>query len=148
MTLLDLIRLGLVQTNVAAEKYADHLVDCWHRDLISGTLRDVLGLSHREYQAWTTGGVSLLTIARWKTEGSPPLDPKQPWFRISGRPGEEVVGYLDDQKNSKRRPTVNRSKHTSSKFGAAERDRNRKRDTRRSERATGNSPLRRRKNIT
>jgi hypothetical protein len=65
MTLLDFIKLGLVKSHAAAERMSADLVDRWHADLIPGELQDVLGLSSREYQAWTTGGVSLLTIACW-----------------------------------------------------------------------------------
>jgi hypothetical protein len=55
MTLVDLITLGLIRTDSQAEKFAEQLVDCWHRDLVPGKLPDVLGLTHREYQAWNNG---------------------------------------------------------------------------------------------
>jgi hypothetical protein len=96
MTFVDWIKLGLVRTDAQAEKFAADLVDRWHEHAIPGELHDVLGLTPREYQAWTTGGVSLLTIARWQQTSHPPLDPSKPWFKVSGRPGQEVVGYLDD----------------------------------------------------
>lgn len=101
MTLIDLIKLGLIVTDAQAEKFAENLVDRWHEDQISGELNDVLGLTPREYQAWTTGGVSLLTIAHWQQTSHPPLDSSKPWFKLSGRPGREVVGYLDDKVNNK-----------------------------------------------
>jgi hypothetical protein len=97
MTLLDLIKLGLLDTDAKAEKFAADLIDRWHDDRIPGELHDVLGLIPREYQAWTTGGVSLLTIARWQTS-NPPLDGGRPWFKLSGRPGRETVGYLKDKR--------------------------------------------------
>ncbi len=96
MTALDMIKLGILQTHEAAEEFAEALVDKWHEDLIPGDLHDVLGLTPREYQAWTTGGVSLLTIARWHKTSHPPLDPSKPWFRTAGKPGVETVGYLSD----------------------------------------------------
>jgi hypothetical protein len=40
--------------------------------------------------------MSLLTIARWKQTGAPALDTRKPWFKVSGKPGQEKVGYLDD----------------------------------------------------
>ena len=99
MTLLDLIKLGLVTTDAQAEKFAADLVDRWHEDLIRGELRhDVLGLTRREYQAWATGGISLLTIAHWQQTCYPPLDASKAWFKLSGKPGREVVGYLEDRK--------------------------------------------------
>jgi hypothetical protein len=97
MTLVDLIKLGIVQGHARAEKLAEDLVDRWHEDRIPGELHDVLGLTPREYQAWTTGGVSLLTIARWQQTSHPALDLARPWFKISGRPGRETVGYLEDK---------------------------------------------------
>ena len=96
MNALDMIKLGIVTKHEAAEQLAETLVDRWHEDLIPGDLYDVLGLTPREYQAWTTGGVSLLTIAHWHKTSHPPLDPSQPWFHISGAPGRESVGYLED----------------------------------------------------
>src|SRR5687768_8796446 len=102
MTLLDFIKLGLIRTHAAAERFALELVDRWHEDLIPGELNDVLGLTPREYQAWTTGGVSLLTIARWQSTSHPPLDPSKPWFRIGGRPPQEEVGYLQDRRAEKK----------------------------------------------
>jgi hypothetical protein len=96
MTALDMIKLGILPTHEAAEEFAEALVDKWHEDLIPGDLHDVLGLTPREYQAWTTGGVSLLTIARWHKTSHPPLDPSKPWFRTAGEPGVETVGYLSD----------------------------------------------------
>lgn len=97
MTLLDLIKLGLIRSDGEAERFAADLVDRWHDDLIPGELHDILGLTPREYQAWTTGGVSLLTIARWHQTSHPPLDPNKTWFRLSGKPGQEQVGYLEDR---------------------------------------------------
>jgi hypothetical protein len=102
MTLIDLIKLGLVHTDAQAEQFAESIVDSWHKDMIPGELRDVLGLTSREYQAWTTGGVSLLTIAEWQRTSHPPLDPSRPWFRLSGRPGREAVGYLEDKHDTPR----------------------------------------------
>lgn len=106
MTLLDLIKLGLIKTHSQAEKFSADLVDLWHADQLPGELRDVLGLTSREYQAWTTGGVSLLTIARWHETGHPPLAANRPWFKLSGTPGKEKVGYLEDRpvRRRKRRP--------------------------------------------
>jgi hypothetical protein len=98
MTLIDLIKLRLIETDTAAEKFAADLIDRWHQDLVPGDLNDLLGLTPREYQAWTTGGVSLLTIAHWHQNSHPPLDVSRPWFRLSGRPGNEEVGYLEDKK--------------------------------------------------
>jgi hypothetical protein len=108
MTLLDLIKLGLIKTDAAAEKFAADLIDCWHDDKIPGELNEVLGLSPREYQAWTTGGVSLLTIAHWQQTSHPPLDVSKPWFKLSGRPPQEMVGYLEQKApvNGKRRRTA------------------------------------------
>jgi hypothetical protein len=97
MTLLDLIKLGLVKTDAKAEEFAANLIDRWHDDQIPGELNDILGVTPREYQAWTTGGVSLLTIAHWHRTSHPPLDPDRPWFKLSGRPGQEVVGYLESR---------------------------------------------------
>ncbi len=97
MTMMDLIKLGIVATHAQAEKMAADLIDCWHNDQIPGELQDILGLTPREYQAWTTGGVSLLTIARWQQTSHPALDPSKPWFKLSGRPGRETVGYLKDK---------------------------------------------------
>jgi hypothetical protein len=96
MTLLDLIKLGIVSTHAKAETMAEQLVERWHNRQIPGELRDVLGLTHREYQAWTTGGVSLLTIAQWHKTSHPPLDASKAWFRLRGEPGDETVGYLKD----------------------------------------------------
>jgi hypothetical protein len=95
MTLLDLIKLGVIKSDAAAERFAADLVDCWHDDRIPGELTEVLGLSPREYQAWTTGGVSLLTIAHWQQTSHPPLDVSKPWFKLTGRPPREEVGYLE-----------------------------------------------------
>ena len=96
MTLLDLIKLGLIKSDTAAEKFAADLIDCWHDDKIPGALHEILGLSPREYQAWTTGGVSLLTIARWQQTSHPPLYVSKPWFKLAGKPPREAVGYLED----------------------------------------------------
>ena len=60
MTLTDLIKLGIIKNDKAAEKLAADLVDRWHDDQIPGKLNEILGMSAREYQAWTTGG-SLIT---------------------------------------------------------------------------------------
>jgi hypothetical protein len=98
MTLLDLLKLGLIRSDAQAERLAEGLVDGWHRDLIPGDLQEVLGLTPREYQAWTTGGVSLLTIANWYRRGYPHLDASRPWFKLSGRPGREKVGYLEEKR--------------------------------------------------
>jgi hypothetical protein len=102
MTLVDLIKLGLIRTDAQAEHFAESIVNSWHDGMIPGELRDVLGLTPREYQAWTTGGVSLLTIAQWQRTSHPPLDPSRPWFRLSGRPGREIIGYLEDQARTRR----------------------------------------------
>lgn len=118
MTLLDFIQLGIITKDRVAQEFAENLVDRWHDDQIPGQLRDVLGLTPREYQAWTTGGVSLLTIARWRKEGSPPLDPKKPWFKLAGRPPQESVGYLEEKlkMTKQKRRTGNRGPgRTSSK---------------------------------
>ncbi|MCI0455555.1 MAG: hypothetical protein L0Z62_01080 [Gemmataceae bacterium] len=56
MTLIDLIRVGSVKTEARAEALAADLIDAWHNDELAGELNDILGLSPREYQAWTTGG--------------------------------------------------------------------------------------------
>jgi hypothetical protein len=101
MTLVDLIKLGLIKSDVTAEKFAADLIDCWHDDKIPGELHEVLGLSPREYQAWTTGGVSLLTIAHWQQSSHPALDVSKPWFKLSGRPPVEVVGYLEQMTPAK-----------------------------------------------
>src|SRR5437868_14055552 len=98
MTLIDLIKLGVIKSDKTAEKFAADLIDCWHDDQIPGELHEVLGLSAREYQAWTTGGVSLLTIALWQQTSHPPLDPSKPWFKVAGKPPREVVGYLEDRR--------------------------------------------------
>jgi hypothetical protein len=103
MTLVDLIKLGLIRTDAMAEKFAADLIDRWHEDQVPGDLYEVLGLSHREYQAWTTGGVSLLTIARWQATSHPPLDVSKPWFKLSGRPPKEVVGYLEEKGRPRRK---------------------------------------------
>ena len=100
MTLLDLIKLGVIKSDSAAEKFAADLIDCWHDGKIPGELIEVLGLSPREYQAWTTGGVSLLTIAHWQQTSHPPLDVSKPWFKLAGKPPREEVGYLDDRKRA------------------------------------------------
>jgi hypothetical protein len=102
MTLLDLIKLGVIKTDAAAERFAADLIDCWHDDKIPGELTEVLGLSPREYQAWTTGGVSLLTIARWQQTSHPALDITQPWFKLGGKAPHEKVGYLSDRKGSRK----------------------------------------------
>ncbi|MBI3468976.1 MAG: hypothetical protein HY000_38730 [Planctomycetes bacterium] len=102
MTLIDLIKLSLTNSDVKAEEFAADLVDRWHEGLIPDELRDVLGLTTREYQAWTTGEVSLLTIAHWHQTCHPPLDTSKPWFKVSGKPGRETVGYLEDKVNQKR----------------------------------------------
>jgi hypothetical protein len=102
MTLIDFIKLGVIKSDAAAEKFAADLVDCWHDDKIPGELTEVLGLSPREYQAWTTGGVSLLTIAHWQQTSHPPLDVSQPWFKLGGKPPRERVGYLSARKGSRR----------------------------------------------
>ncbi len=81
MTLIDFIKLGIIRADSQAERFAADVVDRWHDDLIPGELRDILGLTPREYQAWTTGGVSLLTIARWQRTSHPPLDANKPWFK-------------------------------------------------------------------
>lgn len=103
MTLLDLIKLGLVKTDAMAEQFAADLIDQWHKDAIPGDLYDILGLTRREYQAWTTGGVSLLTIAEWQRSSHPPLDVNKPWFKLAGNPGSETVGYLADRNGNKRK---------------------------------------------
>lgn len=103
MTLLDFIKLGIIDSDVKAEEFAAELVEKWHENLIPGELRDVLGLTPREYQAWTTGGVSLLTIARWHQTSHPPLDVSKPWFKLSGKPGRERVGYLAAKATRRRR---------------------------------------------
>lgn len=108
MTLIDLIKLGLIKTDSMAEKFAADLVDRWHEDKIPGELNEVLGLSTREYQAWTTRQVSLLTIARWHQTSHPPLDVSRPWFKLSGRPPREVVGYLEDRTPRKPQRTTRR----------------------------------------
>src|SRR5947207_5074610 len=100
MTLIDLIKLGIIKSDSTAEKFAAELIDCWHEDKIPGELTEVLGLSSREYQAWTTGGVSLLTIAHWQQKSHPPLDMSKPWFKLGGKPPNEKVGYLSER-NSK-----------------------------------------------
>src|SRR5436309_5072208 len=56
MTLMDLIKLAVIKSDATAEKFSADLIDCWHDDKIPGELTEVLGLSPREYQAWTTGG--------------------------------------------------------------------------------------------
>jgi hypothetical protein len=94
---MDLIKLGLIKSDASAERFATDLIDCWHDDKIPGELNDILGLSPREYQGWTTGGISLLTIAHWHKTRHPPLDVSKPWFKLSGRPPAEVVGYLEQK---------------------------------------------------
>src|SRR5437870_1694872 len=101
MTLIDLIKLRIVHTDAMAEKFAADLIDRWHDDEIPGELHDVLGVTPREYQAWCTGGLSLLTIAHWHTTSHPPLDANKPWFKLAGRPPREMVGYLENRKPSK-----------------------------------------------
>ena len=108
MTLIDLVKLGLLDSDQKAEEFAADLIDRWHDGLIPGQLRDVLGLTPREYQAWTTGEVSLLTIAQWHQTCHPPLDTSKPWFKISGKPGQETVGYLDDKLGQKHGSTRRR----------------------------------------
>lgn len=102
MTLLDFIRLGIIKTHRMAQAFAEDLVDRWHNDQVPGRLQDALGPTPREYQAWTTGGVSLLTIARWRKEGAPPLDPERPWFKLAGRPPRERVGYVEEKPESEK----------------------------------------------
>src|SRR5437016_14612790 len=97
MTLMDLIKLAVIKSDATAEKFAADLIDCWHEDKIPGELHEVLGLSEREYQAWGTGGVSLLTIAHWQQTSHPPLDVSKAWFKLRGKPPREVVGYLEDR---------------------------------------------------
>ncbi len=108
MTLLDILKLDLIRSDARAQALAEGLVECWHRGLVPGELQQILGLSPREYQAWTTGGVSLLTIANWHRKGMPQLDQRKPWFKLGGRPGKEQVGYLEDMKSkaSRRSPAV------------------------------------------
>ncbi|MCI0380579.1 MAG: hypothetical protein L0215_23580 [Gemmataceae bacterium] len=111
MTLIDFIKLGIIRTDAEAERFAADLVDRWHDDLIPGELNEIIGLTTREYQAWTTGGVSLLTIANWHQTSHPPLNVNKPWFRHSGRPGQERVGYLADRtKKSQRRKALGANK--------------------------------------
>jgi hypothetical protein len=105
MTLLDLIKLGIIRTHAKAEEWAADLIDRWHDDQIPGELKDVLGLTAREYQAWTTGGVSLLTIAQWQKTSHPALDPSKPWFKKSGRPPREKVGYLEEARPRRSKKT-------------------------------------------
>jgi hypothetical protein len=100
MTLLDWIKLGLIKSDATAERFAADLIECWHADKIPGELNEVLGLSPREYQAWTTGGVSLLTIAHWQRTSHPPLDVSKPWFKVGGKPPREGVGYLEDTRRA------------------------------------------------
>lgn len=97
LSLLDLIKANLVRTDAQAERFAEVLIENWHTDKIAGELYALIGVNHREYQAWKTGNVSLLTIARWQKNGYPPLDPDRPWFKLSGSPGSEKVGYLEDK---------------------------------------------------
>jgi len=96
MTLIDFIKLEIVKSHEQAEEFAADLVDRWHANQIPGELNDVLGLTPREYQAWATGHVSLLTIAHWHKTSHPPLDSHRPWFKKSGVPPQEVVGYLNE----------------------------------------------------
>jgi hypothetical protein len=103
MSFLDWIVLGIIKSHNQAERVANDIVDLWHDGKLPGELIDVLGLTQREYQAWTTGGVSLLTIAQWRRKAPPRLDKTKPWFRISGRPGNEKVGYLEQLKSRKRK---------------------------------------------
>ena len=44
MTLMDLIKLGLIDSDVKAQEFAVDLVDRWHDGLIPSGMRDVLGL--------------------------------------------------------------------------------------------------------
>jgi hypothetical protein len=106
MTLLDFIKLGLIKTHAQAEKFSEDLVERWHANEVPGNLQDVLGLTHREYQAWTTGGVSLLTIAHWHQTSHPPLDVNRPWFKLSGPPGNELVGYLENRIVKKKKAKI------------------------------------------
>lgn len=105
MTLLDFIKLKVIKSDRQAEEFAADLIDRWHEDKIPGELNEVLGLSPREYQAWTTGGVSLLTIAKWQQTSHPPLDVSKPWFKLSGKAPSERVGYLEERsvKSTKRK---------------------------------------------
>ena len=103
MTFLDWIKLGLIKSDATAERFAADLIGCWHADKIPGELHEVLGLSPREYQAWTTGGVSLLTIAQWQQTSHPPLNSSRPWFKLAGKPPREVVGYLEDRRKLPRK---------------------------------------------
>jgi hypothetical protein len=105
MTLIDLIKLGVLKSDKTAEKFAADLIDRWHDDQIPGELTEVLGLSAREYQAWTTGGISLLTIAHWQRTSHPPLDVSQPWFKLGGKPPNEKVGYLSSRKRKRKERT-------------------------------------------
>lgn len=102
MTLIDFIKLGVIKSHEQAEEFAADLVDRWHADEIPGELNDVLGLTHRQYQAWATGHVSLLTIAQWQKSSHPPLDPSRPWFKKSGTPPNETVGYLEDREHAEK----------------------------------------------
>jgi hypothetical protein len=112
MTLIDLIKLGVIKSDSTAEKFAADLIDSWHEDKIPGELTEVLGLSPREYQAWTTGGVSLLTIAHWQKTSHPPLDVSQPWFKLGGKAPHERVGYLDGNgRNVRGRPRARSIRH-------------------------------------
>ena|SRR5437868_15410797 len=119
MNLIDLIKLGIIHSHAQAERLAEDLGDRWHEDRIAGELNDVLGLTSPEYQAWTTGGVSLLTIARWQQTSHPPLDSAKPWFKLSGQPPREVVGYLEatnglkhgHAKGNKKKPTRHSATH-------------------------------------
>jgi hypothetical protein len=104
MTLIDLIKLDLIDSHDKAEEFAADLVDRWHSNQIPGELRDIIGLTPREYQAWTTGSVSLLTIAHWHQTSHPPLDVSKPWFKLSGKPGRETVGYLEEKLSRKPTP--------------------------------------------
>ena len=36
MTLIDLIKLGVIKSDAAAEKFAADLIDCWRDDKIPG----------------------------------------------------------------------------------------------------------------
>lgn len=110
MTLIDPIKLGLLKTDAQAERFAEDLIDRWHEDKVPGQLNEVLGVSPREYQAWTTGGVSLLTIARWQQSSHPPLDVSRPWFKLSGKPPREVVGYLEEKGRGRSRRAGGRAR--------------------------------------
>ncbi len=112
MTFIDWIKLGIISADSVAERFAADLIDRWHNNQIPGELHDILGLTPREYQAWTTGGVSLLTIAYWHTTSHPPLDMSKAWFKQSGRPPHEVVGYLEERRSRRAKPARKRAPAT------------------------------------